>query len=528
MSSSPFERVPPHDEAAEVAVLGSLLLDYPSAWPAVQAEGLRASDFYRSAHAALFRRLSLWAWADRQPDVVVLVESLAAEVGGPDEARALIVEVLGNTPSAANADFYARQVRAKALRRGLIANAWRNLARAHEDEEKAPFAQELQFAIDELEELRDGISRRELATFNGNQLLADPPEPRNLIVGKGILALGEWILFLGEPKAGKSALALDLAAELVRDLEAESTWAGIPVFGGRRVLYLVGEGGRRSMYARWAKRAQGLGVHERARFLTWFPDPQLMDLTRPEEYSRLERFVLENAVEVLIVDPLAHFHNGEENDAGDIKRVAGQFIRLHTTTGCASIVVHHTRKAQVTSRRGSPLEGRGSSALYGASDGAVMFEFEGDQDDPERRMTFSLRHAEEYVDPQIVTLNRLLLRFELQTTRIGRPQADGLTPDDFMDWIAGHGRPVTLKDAAAETAIPLRTIERWKNDLLESGQLRRFRESTRKPFLYGLPTWFDEADAPTTQRTFADAPPKSDSPNGAASRATDPATSEED
>jgi len=512
-----YDRVPPHDEAAEVAVLGSLLLDYPYAWPMVEATGLRSSDFYRGAHQEVFRRLSFWAWADRQPDVVTLRDSLLAggKVGDEDEILHLLSDLIQSVPSAANADFYARIVKEKALRRGLIRSAHLTMGQAFD--ENASVGQQIQFGIEELEQLRDGLAREDLRTFNGNQLLADPPAPRDLLVGKGILALGEWILFLGEPKAGKSALALDLAAELVRDVDLENEWAGFSIFGGRRVLYLVGEGGRRSMFARWQKRSQGLGVHERARFLTWFPDPQLMDITQPEEYARLERFIQENGVEVLIVDPLAHFHNGEENDAGDMKRVAGQFIRLQTTTGCASIVVHHTRKAQVTSRKGSPLEGRGSTALYGASDGAVMFEFEGDQDDPERRMTFSLRHAEEYVDPQIVTLNRVLLRFELQVRGPGRPQRDGLDADDFLDWIAGHGKPVTLKDAAVESGIPLRTIERWKKDLLESGHLARFRVSTRRPYEYGLPHWFQDSSA-TQADLPLDGPPNTDPPNEAASR----------
>ena len=114
-----FDRVPPHSLEAEVSVLGACLLSRTAASEA--GEILRAEDFYRNAHRVVFEGIT-GLISDGEPiDPVTLADWLDRrdrldEVGGAAGIHDLTVAV----PTAANAAYYARIVREKALLRRLI------------------------------------------------------------------------------------------------------------------------------------------------------------------------------------------------------------------------------------------------------------------------------------------------------------------------------------------------------------------------------------------------------------------------
>src|SRR5207244_11201632 len=79
MSSAPemirgMDRVPPNDVEAEIAVLGSMLLDPEAAGRVVSV--LRADHFYRGPHADVFTVLTELYDANRAIDIVLLREEL--------------------------------------------------------------------------------------------------------------------------------------------------------------------------------------------------------------------------------------------------------------------------------------------------------------------------------------------------------------------------------------------------------------------------------------------------------------------
>lgn len=117
--SSEHVRVPPHSLEAEVSVLGAAMLSRAAASDAV--EFLRVDDFYRNAHRVVFEAVQQLTAAGEPVDTVTITEWLARhdrldEVGGPAGVHELTVAV----PTAANASYYARIVREKALLRRLI------------------------------------------------------------------------------------------------------------------------------------------------------------------------------------------------------------------------------------------------------------------------------------------------------------------------------------------------------------------------------------------------------------------------
>jgi replicative DNA helicase len=104
---------------AEVSVLGAALLSRNAASEAVEV--LEPEHFYRNAHRTVFEAIRDLLAAGEPIDTVTLTEWLARrdrldEVGGPAALHDLTVAV----PTAANAAYYARIVRDRALMRRLI------------------------------------------------------------------------------------------------------------------------------------------------------------------------------------------------------------------------------------------------------------------------------------------------------------------------------------------------------------------------------------------------------------------------
>ncbi|MFA9443843.1 replicative DNA helicase [Egicoccus sp. AB-alg6-2] len=114
-----YDRVPPHSLEAEVSVLGAALLSRNAASEAIEV--LEPEHFYRNAHRTVFEAIRDLLAAGEPIDTVTLTEWLARrdrldEVGGPAALHDLTVAV----PTAANAAYYARIVRDRALMRRLI------------------------------------------------------------------------------------------------------------------------------------------------------------------------------------------------------------------------------------------------------------------------------------------------------------------------------------------------------------------------------------------------------------------------
>ncbi len=114
-----YDRVPPHSLEAEVSVLGAALLSKNATSDVTEI--LRPEDFYRNAHRLVFEGVLALNTAGDVVDTVTITDWLARhgridEVGGAAAVYDLTVAV----PTAANAAYYARIVRQKALLRRLI------------------------------------------------------------------------------------------------------------------------------------------------------------------------------------------------------------------------------------------------------------------------------------------------------------------------------------------------------------------------------------------------------------------------
>jgi replicative DNA helicase len=114
-----FERIPPHDLAAEQCVLGGMLMSKDAISDVLEV--LRPQDHYRPAHQ-IVHEVILDLYSRGEPaDAVTVANELTkrkeiARVGGAPYLHTLMASV----PTAANAGYYARIVRERAILRRLV------------------------------------------------------------------------------------------------------------------------------------------------------------------------------------------------------------------------------------------------------------------------------------------------------------------------------------------------------------------------------------------------------------------------
>ena len=114
-----FERTPPQDLIAEQSVLGGMLLSKDAIADVIEI--LRERDFYRPAHEIIYDAvLDLYGRGEPADAVTVSAELTKrgeiARAGGAPYLHTLISSV----PTAANAGYYAKIVRERAIMRRLV------------------------------------------------------------------------------------------------------------------------------------------------------------------------------------------------------------------------------------------------------------------------------------------------------------------------------------------------------------------------------------------------------------------------
>jgi replicative DNA helicase len=114
-----LDRTPPQDVAAEMSVLGGMLLSKDAIADVI--EQIRGNDFYRPAHEAIYDAIiDLYGRGEPADAITVLAELQRrgehARVGGAPYLH----DLMAGVPTAANAGYYARIVRERAIMRRLV------------------------------------------------------------------------------------------------------------------------------------------------------------------------------------------------------------------------------------------------------------------------------------------------------------------------------------------------------------------------------------------------------------------------
>ncbi|UCD55152.1 MAG: replicative DNA helicase [Candidatus Omnitrophota bacterium] len=126
------DKMPPQANEAEIAVLGSMLLDKEAIGQAVEL--LDESFFYKEAHKKIYSTVVNLYDRNKAVDIVTVNEELRKSgaldgMGGP----AYITSIVSSIPTSANIEHYARLVREKAILRNLISTATRIVSESYDN-----------------------------------------------------------------------------------------------------------------------------------------------------------------------------------------------------------------------------------------------------------------------------------------------------------------------------------------------------------------------------------------------------------
>ncbi len=218
-----FERTPPQDLIAEQGVLGGMLLSKDAIADVVEI--IRDRDFYRPAHELIYDAIvDLYGRGEPVDPVTVSAELTKrgdiARAGGAPYLHTLISSV----PTAANAGYYAKIVRERAILRRLVEAGTKivqlgystegevddavdqaqaevySVTERRANEDYVQLSTLIPAAFDEIEKISQGVTGEGVKTgFKDLDSLTNGLHPGNMIV------------LAARPAVGKSTLGLDIA-----------------------------------------------------------------------------------------------------------------------------------------------------------------------------------------------------------------------------------------------------------------------------------------------------------------------------
>ncbi len=218
-----IEKIPPQNLDAEMAVLGSMLLDEEAIATAV--ENLDKNFFYNDSHRKIFQAISDLYAMNKAVDLITLTDALKRDglidaIGGASYLTSLVNAV----PSAANIRHYVNIVKEKSILRTLINSGTKIISLCYESEGN------IDEVVDNAEKLIFEISERRTqgSYLHIKEIISDTIETIDGLYRKKAHVTGiptgyidfdiktaglqdsDLIVIAGRPSMGKSAFALGM------------------------------------------------------------------------------------------------------------------------------------------------------------------------------------------------------------------------------------------------------------------------------------------------------------------------------
>lgn len=224
MAQAAVDKVPPQNLDAEMAVLGSMLLDEEAL--SVATERLHPDAFYSEHHNKIFTAiLELYA-QNKAVDLITLTNELKKsgtlqEVGGAGYLTGLVNSV----PTAANINHYVAIVKEKSILRTLIHNATRIVSMCYEAEgnidEVVDAAERFVFEVSDRrhtgsylllkEVVKESIEKIDRLYQQKAHITGIPTGYVDFDTKTAGLQPSDLIIVAGRPSMGKSAFAIGMA-----------------------------------------------------------------------------------------------------------------------------------------------------------------------------------------------------------------------------------------------------------------------------------------------------------------------------
>ncbi|MDD5454952.1 MAG: replicative DNA helicase [Candidatus Ratteibacteria bacterium] len=220
-----FERVPPQNIEAEIAVLGSILLDKNLI--DIAGEKLKPEHFYRKEHQLIFRAILDLYNDDKPIDLISLTDRLKKKgelekIGG----ASFLSTLLSAIPTPANIEHYATIVREKAILRELIDISSDIINKCYDGKEDGSKlldkAEQSIFNIAQQKVSSGFVSIKDLISMElidelvrkKEHITGLPTGFKDLDERTSGLHPSELIIIAGRPSMGKTSFALNIARNI--------------------------------------------------------------------------------------------------------------------------------------------------------------------------------------------------------------------------------------------------------------------------------------------------------------------------
>ncbi len=266
----------------------------------------------------------------------------------------------------------------------------------------------------------------------------------------------------GEPKCGKSFLALDLAVAVAAGVPCLRRF---PAMHPGPVLMFAAEDAGHIV----RRRLQGIAAAAGADFDTLdiaVIDVPALRLDHPTDRQSLLETVERHGSRLLILDPLVRLHGVDENAVAEIAPILGFLRDVQRHSGAAVLLVHHARKS-AASRPGQAL--RGSSELHAWGDSNLYLR---------RRHETILMTVEHRAAPGLADLdieltdsgNGAALQLRQQEPDGARPQPP--TPEQrIVQVLADADAPLSLRQVRDRVPTRNTTVATLLAKLVQEGRV---------------------------------------------------------
>jgi len=220
---APLDKIPPQNLDAEMAVLGSMLLDEEAIATAVEV--LDKNFFYKDTHQKIFQAISDLYAANKAVDLITLTDALKKE-GSLDAIGGVsyLTSLANSVPTSANISHYVQIVKEKNILRTLINNATKIISLCYESEgnvaEVVDNAERFIFEVSErkaqgsylhLKEIvKDSIETIDVLYRKKAHVTGIPTGFIDFDIKTAGLQNSDLIVIAGRPSMGKSALVLGM------------------------------------------------------------------------------------------------------------------------------------------------------------------------------------------------------------------------------------------------------------------------------------------------------------------------------
>jgi hypothetical protein len=359
--------VPPHDLEAERAILSPVLIGEEAAIALLP----ESRAFFSPAHRCLVEAVHAVRARGLAVDAETVVSSLRDSgrldhpVGGASYVASLITDV----PATVHLESYARLITTRWRMRQAIATAQRIAAEGYTGVGD-PDAW-LESIADQLREASSGSQPRPRIEWQDGFDIAAPLPEQTWRIAELQVAEGRPTTFLGYGGSGKTTAVMSAALAYAAGARV---WGQFSTGRGGPVLHWNWDQGGHATRMHYQRLGRGMGVDllDVGRNLRLVSRPPLT-LLHPNAEAVMMREC--EGVHVAVIDAFRGAVAGADENDSSIRAYLDLLATVSERTGCAFVLLHHTRKLPADRSAVDPRElARGSGAILDGSGAMWLLE----------------------------------------------------------------------------------------------------------------------------------------------------------